>query len=299
MFTGSLRAFDETARLGSIRKASEALGVAPSSVSRHIVLLEREIGTPLFHRRARGVELTNAGELVAEYTRVVLAEYDTLRTDLDDVRGSQRRHIQVAMVESIAHSGPVNAIVRFLADYPTITFDLRLMPAPAVTNLVRQGLCDIGISYCSKPAPDIKCLRQIDEPIVACMQAEHPMAQKAQIELTELAEYSLALPDHEFGVRKIIDEEAARHGIMLKPTLTSNVFRTLRDYAVLGSAIAILPASAARTHEYDRLVSVPIKGDAFQHATVDIIVYSKRRLPRVVATFANVVIESLSSPKHT
>src|SRR4051794_32623335 len=36
MFHGSLRAFDETARAGSIRKASEALGVAPSSVSRHI-----------------------------------------------------------------------------------------------------------------------------------------------------------------------------------------------------------------------------------------------------------------------
>jgi len=54
MFSASLRAFDETVRAGSIRKASEALGVAPSSVSRHIALLEREMGTTLFDRKARG-----------------------------------------------------------------------------------------------------------------------------------------------------------------------------------------------------------------------------------------------------
>jgi DNA-binding transcriptional LysR family regulator len=48
VFSGSLRAFDETVRSGSIRKASEVLGVAPSSVSRHIAILERKLGLPCF-----------------------------------------------------------------------------------------------------------------------------------------------------------------------------------------------------------------------------------------------------------
>ncbi len=72
MFSGSLRAFDETVRTGSIRKASEALGIAPSSVSRQIAILETQIGTTLFHRRAGGLEITHAGQLVADYARSVL-----------------------------------------------------------------------------------------------------------------------------------------------------------------------------------------------------------------------------------
>ena len=83
MFSGSLRAFDETVRAGSIRKASEILGVAPSSVSRHIAMLEREIGTALFDRRSRGVVLTFAGRMVADYARSVLVPwhrgFDSLR----------------------------------------------------------------------------------------------------------------------------------------------------------------------------------------------------------------------------
>jgi DNA-binding transcriptional LysR family regulator len=52
MSLGPLRAFVETVRAGSIRKASEVLRVAPSSVSRHIAILENEMGTALFIRRA-------------------------------------------------------------------------------------------------------------------------------------------------------------------------------------------------------------------------------------------------------
>src|SRR5690349_19631342 len=137
MFDGSLRAFDETVRAGSIRKASEALGVAPSSVSRHIAILERQIGTALFERRADGVELTHAGTLVAEFIGKLLIDYDSLRSDLDDIRGIRRRLVKIASVESIAASAPMSAVHKFHSLYPSISFNIRLMPAPAVVQAVR------------------------------------------------------------------------------------------------------------------------------------------------------------------
>jgi DNA-binding transcriptional LysR family regulator len=72
MFPGPLRAFHEAVQAGSIRKASEKLGLAPSSVSRQIAILEHLMGTALFNRSLGGVELTHAGALVAEYAKATV-----------------------------------------------------------------------------------------------------------------------------------------------------------------------------------------------------------------------------------
>ena len=69
MQLSALRYFLETARLGSIRRAAEALYVAPSAVSRQIALLEQTFGMPLFERHAAGMRLTSAGEVFASLGR--------------------------------------------------------------------------------------------------------------------------------------------------------------------------------------------------------------------------------------
>ena len=83
MFPDPFRSFFEAVRCGSIRQASESLRKAPSSISRHIAILERQMGAPLLDRSAEGVKLTEAGRRVADYARMVLLDFDSLRSDLD------------------------------------------------------------------------------------------------------------------------------------------------------------------------------------------------------------------------
>lgn len=288
MFNASLRAFDETVRAGSIRKASEALGVAPSSVSRHIALLEHEMGTALFVRRAGGVDLTHAGTLVAEYARSILMDYDTLRTDLDDLRGAQRRLIRLALVESVASSGPIEAIATFHAQHPTVAFDLRLLPAPRVIEVVRQGLFDIGLAFCVQPEAEIVVLETVTEPIVVAVKRDHPLASAAGISLEQLAETPLALPDPEFGVRRILDQAAAARGFRFAPVLTSNSFETLRDFARAGLGAAVLPMRAVvRRGDSAPLTAAPLSGAEFRNSTIELVALRKRRLPRIVRLFVD------------
>src|SRR6202044_3357734 len=122
MFPGPLRAFHEAVQAGSIRKASERLGLAPSSVSRQIAVLEALMGTSLFNRSLGGVVLTHAGALVAEYAQSAVMDFDTLRLDLDDLKGS-RGLIRVAMVESIASDGPVKAASAFRKTFKGVAFE--------------------------------------------------------------------------------------------------------------------------------------------------------------------------------
>src|SRR6185437_11002031 len=217
MFHGSLRAFDETVRAGSIRKASSALGVAPSSVSRHIAILERQIGTALFERHSDGVELTHAGALAAEFVRRLLIDYDSLRTDLDDLRGVQRRLVRLAAVESIAATSPMSAVHKFNTRYPAVSFNIRLMPSPAVAQSVRDGQCEIGLAYCVPADAEILPLARIPEPVMLAVRSDHPLAGSSEIRPEQVAGIPLALPDADFGVRQIVDAAAGRLGMRLEP----------------------------------------------------------------------------------
>jgi DNA-binding transcriptional LysR family regulator len=295
VFYGTLRAFDETVRTGSIRKASEALRVAPSSVSRSIAVLEREMGTALLARSAAGVSLTHAGTLVAEYARAVLHDYDSLRADLDDTRGTQRRLLKIALVESVASYGPIGAIARFSEKYPSVSFNLRLMPAPQIIDAVRKEQFDIGIAFCAESAADIAILANVPEPIMLAVPPRHALARAGSVQLADVAGLALALPDLDFGVRRIFDRACARAGLAPTPVLTSNVFETLRDFVRTGAGVAILPMRAiARQERSGDLTAVPLEDPEFRNTTIDIVV-RRRRLPRVVKAFVDVLVAEIKS----
>jgi DNA-binding transcriptional LysR family regulator len=296
MFHGSLRAFDETVRAGSIRKAGEVLGVAPSSVSRHIAILERQMGTMLFVRRAGGVELTHAGTLVAEFVRKLLVDYDSLRTDLDDLRGVQRRLVRLAAVESIAASAPMSAVHKFHARYPAISFNIRLMPSPAVAQSVREGQCEIGLAYCVASDSEIVTLARIPEPLMLAVRADHPLAGRRDLRLEEISNIPIALPDHDFGVRQIVDAAAGALGVRLEPILSTNDFEVLRSFVQWGAGAALLPMRAIfRRSEKREIIAVPLAEPSFNTATIDLIVLRKRRLPRVLQAFVEALTREIVS----
>lgn len=294
VFYTALRAFDETARAGSIRKASEALGVAPSSVSRNIAVLEREMGTRLLARSAGGVALTHAGKLVADYARAVLLDYDSLRADLDDMRGTQRRLLRFVVVESVAAHGPIGAVAKFINKYRTVSFDAQILPAPRVIEAVKQDRCDIGVAFCVEPAPELSIIARIPEPIMLAMPAGS--APMGPVHLRALTQMRLAVPDTGFGVRRILDRACAREGVLIAPVLSSNVFETLRDFVRCGAGAAILPMRAvARQARAGEMKAVAISDQAFRETTLDIIVLRKRRLPRIVRAFADLLIAEIGA----
>ena len=95
VFLGALRVFHEGGRAGSVRAASDSLGLSASSISRRVQHLEHQIGAALLDRSASGVVPTYAGRQVTEFARSVLMDYEALRADVNERRGI-RGHIRIA-----------------------------------------------------------------------------------------------------------------------------------------------------------------------------------------------------------
>lgn len=295
MFPSELRAFHAVAQSGSIRKASELLEIAPSSVSRKVALLEHEIGTALLDRTSVGVTLTHAGKLVAEYARSVVLDYDSLRADLNDWRGSRRKLIRLETVESIVSGGLVEAVAAFRAKFDAVSFNLTVVPAPQVVEDVKRGECEVGLTFCCPPQADVVKVASIPEPIVLVVPNNHPLAAAKSVTLEDLNGASLALPDVTFGVRRIFDRATHEAGLSaaLSPALSSNTFEALRDFVRCGAGVAILPYRAVLRESTQKwLKAVPIDHPALIETTIDVITLRKHRPPRIVTSFIEQLVRT-------
>ncbi|MGE0847401.1 MAG: LysR family transcriptional regulator, partial [Flavobacteriaceae bacterium] len=81
-----LRIFHAAADAGSFTHAGETLGLSQSAVSRQVSALEQELRTPLFHRHARGLILTEQGELLYRTAHQVFMQLQGVKTRLSDSR---------------------------------------------------------------------------------------------------------------------------------------------------------------------------------------------------------------------
>ncbi|MFL5978002.1 MAG: LysR family transcriptional regulator, partial [Gaiellaceae bacterium] len=91
-----LRVLREVARRGSRAAAADVLSDTPSAVSQQIAVLEREAGTALLERGARGVVLTEAGRVLVEHARVVIADLEAAERALDELAALRRGHLRLA-----------------------------------------------------------------------------------------------------------------------------------------------------------------------------------------------------------
>src|SRR5260221_10737153 len=81
---------DEVARTGSIRKAASHLNVAASAISRQILALETQLGTPIFQRLPKKLILTAAGEVLIGHVRQTLKELTRAQAKIEELKGLRR-----------------------------------------------------------------------------------------------------------------------------------------------------------------------------------------------------------------
>jgi DNA-binding transcriptional LysR family regulator len=286
LFPASLRAFYEAVRAGSIRAAGENLGIAPSSVSRQIQLLEHQMGAQLFDRSAAGVMPTFAGKMVAEYARAVLLDYDSLRADIHDLKGARRGFVRIAAVESTISERAVTAISAFRAKFDGVSFQLRMLPAPRVIEAVKLGEVDVGLTFCAPADTELRFLARFPEPIILAIAADHPMARLESVTIAELKSLPLAMPEPTFGVRQILDRASQAAGVTLTPALSTDSFDALRAFARQGAGGSLLPRlSIELDRTLGRLKSIVVDDAALTQTTADIIVLGSRRPSRLLKLF--------------
>ncbi len=138
----SLRAFEAAARHLSLKKAAEELHVTPAAVSHQVRTLEEYCGAQLFHRLARALRLTEAGQAALPLMR---EGFDKLAEAADAMRADERAAIlTVSVAPTFGAKWLIPRLDRFHAAHPE--FDVRIDATDALVNFAGDGV-DVALRY--------------------------------------------------------------------------------------------------------------------------------------------------------
>ncbi len=189
-----LRVLREVATHGSFSSAAEALSYTQSAVSQQIAALEREAGSRLVERSARGVTLTDAGRALVAHADVILARLADAEDELQAIAGLRGGRLRLAAFASACATLMPQAVARFRERHPGV--ELSLCPADPddALRLLRGGESDIALSietcFNTRPEPGIDTVALLDDPMYIMLPRDHPMADHPRLKLTDLADES-------------------------------------------------------------------------------------------------------------
>ena len=192
-----MRVLREVAQRGSFSAAADALAYTQSAVSQQIAALEREAGTRLVERNARGVRLTDAGRALVEHADAILARLADAEAELEAIAGLRGGRLRLVAFPSAGATMMPEAIARFRGRHPAVELTLEPAdPEPAIVKL-RGGEADLvlDITGAFRPPRDdgIERVHLLDDPMYVALPKDHPLANKRNLKLEELADESWIL----------------------------------------------------------------------------------------------------------
>lgn len=180
--------FREVARQLHFRKAAEALSIAQPALSRQIAQLETALGTALFVRSRRKVELTSAGRVLAERVEPVLRALSRIPAELQALAEGGTGHIKAGFT-GLAMATVLPAILReFHRKFPGIRLELNESPTSAQLTALQSGESACGFFHPEATAtPGLKTKLLLREKNGVLLPSDHALAAKPALQLRDLA----------------------------------------------------------------------------------------------------------------
>jgi DNA-binding transcriptional LysR family regulator len=284
----ALRYLLEAVNAGSMRAASDRIGVAPSSISRMIAQLEGTYGMALIEKGRRDVRLTEAGHYVIEYYRNQLSSREALTSRLQGLRSINTGNVTLAVGEGFLSAAFTDLINEFRTKNPQITLTLRVGGSQDIVKAILQDEAHMGLVFQVEPEIKIRVRSTTSQPLMAIVAAGHPLAHQAEVTMVELAQQSLCLMPREFRIRQILSHAEERSQVFLEPAITTNSILVQLESVRSGGCVTILPQLTVWTELRDRtLVSVPIADESIEKTNVSLILRTGRQLEGAPARLLN------------
>ena len=252
---------DEVARTGSIRKAASHLNVAASAISRQILALETQLGTPLFQRLPKKLILTAAGEVLIGHVRQTLKEMTRAQAKIEELKGLRRGEITVAMMSGLASNLVPGTVKEFRLTNRRVKLVLTLFTTgEEIQSAVANGEADLGIGFDFTKDSNLKVLARAVGKLGAVMAPNHPLAKRTSIRLSDCIDYPLVVADSSTAIRPYLDAAFTRVMLDLQPIIETNAIEIMRHAAVLENGITFLtPFDIEFERRAGRLVYIPIR----------------------------------------
>ncbi|HEX4221947.1 MAG TPA: LysR family transcriptional regulator [Pseudonocardiaceae bacterium] len=227
----------------NVTRAATRLGVPQPTVSRWLAALGTELGTPVVQRDGRGIQLTRAGEYLAEAAGEALAAlsrgYRRALAEADPEQGE----VVLAFLHTMG-ALRIPALLRaFRVDHPRVRFSLLQGSMEEMLGHLRAGRVDLALTSPLPPAPEFDSVELDQQELVVTVPAGHRLARRGWLRMGELAQELFVGTKTSTGLRQLTDELCASAGFTPSYAFEGDEVDTLRGLVAAGLGVAILPTA--------------------------------------------------------
>jgi DNA-binding transcriptional LysR family regulator len=254
----SLRAFAQTAALGSFSAAARRLGKRQSTVSEAVARLEIDLGIELFDRRARQPVLTEAGRALLGRVQGVLDALDGLGRAAGQLAGGQEARLTLALSDAYQAAQYETRLTELDQRYPELEFECLIAEHDDLLNLVRAGRANLGLLP-AQPAypPELGSATVGERAEIGLFVANgHPLAQLPAVDQAMLARWRVLRLTTLADTERPIDDLPATGG----RCWSAPNYLILLEMATQGFGWAALPRWLVSGYANGRLKELPVAG---------------------------------------
>jgi DNA-binding transcriptional LysR family regulator len=267
---------------GSIRKAAEHLGTAPSVIVRQIRHLETDVGALLFVRGTHGTKPTSAAQHLLEFW----SDYQSLQKKLEDnlhrLLDLHESSIRMSISEGVLPSLMNDVLAGFSKRFPKIEVVVNIKATNDILKDILENEADIGIAYNPPAAADLKYLASARHHVVLAVSPVHPLAnRKNPLSLRESLAYPCGLMPPAYGLGQFARAIARIENARLAPALTVNTLTALKEFAKSANGVSFLTDYAiADDVAIGKLVALRINHSLSGQQYVRLVINENRPLAR-------------------
>jgi DNA-binding transcriptional LysR family regulator len=255
-----LRYFVAVAEERNLTRAAQRLHIAQQSLSQQIRTLEHQLGATLFERTPRGVELTEIGEVLLAEARPLLARAEHAVEVVRRAASGEQGELRVGVLASVANHLMPPVVRAFGERHPGIELRTEDVTIAELVAGLREGTLDAGLS---RPplVDDLQTEVIMREPVAAVLPEGHPLAERDELELADLAGEPWVLTPRDSWPpwHRMYDEEYALAGYRPRVVQRGSSVQNLLALVAGGVGVTRL-AMSARSLRDTGVRFVPIVG---------------------------------------
>lgn len=287
-----LQYFKKVANLESITKAAKELHIAQPSLSKTIARLEEQVGTKLFDRVGKRIQLNDAGKLFLGRVENALKELDNGIKEVRDLVEQQEQRIRIGTATAKLLPGLMHD---YLIENPAVKIRfLQVTNHNELLQKLQQNEVDICISSLPLKDKGICCKPLTVEKIYLLVPKEHKFAEEKMVRFRDINDEPLIHYTAECGFREIIEEFCETTGVFPYISCECTTPEVTCKLIEAGIGIAFLPEYLFNVEYTKNLAWIPVTEPDLKR-TIWISWNEERYLSKKVAHFRDFVFEYFGS----
>ncbi|ANI89569.1 transcriptional regulator [Arachidicoccus ginsenosidimutans] len=264
MFDFRLQVFHTVAKRLSFTKAAEELFITQPAVTKHIREIEHQYKVQLFERSGNNISLTNAGELLLQYTEKIFEIYRNIEFDLNELKQQHKGKLRIGASTTVAQYILPPLLANFHNKFKDIKVSLFTENTQQIEKALEQKEIDFGIIEGKSKNKNFKYTQFTKDELVLIASANHPLTKRNFIKTEELLKVPLLLREQGSGTLEVVNDALKKAGIkisQLQVEMRMNSSESIKGYLLNSNCLSFLSIhSVLKELENNELAVIDVKG---------------------------------------